>query len=830
MNSSEINRNKINEYAAKSARIYLEYLNENERYKGVVRVDVRSFKRALRDDTYILQLSKKIREDSIEYVLFEINHVIYQTNDVQIINYDEKTKLLTVKIVGQELLKRFQKKEVIQIVLISDLKFLVKRVENWYICNEKNFSIPTEPHDIVPDEALYLPNLMPSDEQKRAINQILYGNPWAKPNECYDKKAFTYIWGPPGTGKTQVVLAYSVLNYLTYLKDHPEQKILLTASTNVALDQMLFSLIHVLVESGISLSDTICRIGVPTNKFKEQYPYLCRHDEEFENHLLKELNQTKVQIDRLQQQLQNDVQTLSQQTNIPADKNPLFDEINKKRASIQKLREKENELIKKKENDRELTKETHGIPIIACTLDGYIAHNLEQAFSYAHIFLDEAGYASLIKAGVLFVNSCPVTFLGDHMQLNPICEMNGEKITKDSDNETVVLWDQSALYMPDFLTCNQNKIIEKYVNHTEYNDMIITNYNELETIFLSKTFRFGSPLSKILNQYIYQNEETPFHSANDAIETNLYYIHAPLTAERKNKRDNIAEANAIKRFLNTYPAESDVGILTAYKDQIYCLQKELCDSDVIWQQPDKIFTVHATQGHEWDTVILSVSDDGSAEKFFTDTLRQDSGGAHVINTAVSRTKRNLIIVCNYNYWIRQENQLLTDLLKISKKIIAGQPETYPIINKLQDTLINNAPTSASFVDDSTATEKTLIKKNADPKKEKIKSAIKGILWTAFIAIMLYATFIGGPKDRKKNEIPKPSTNVYITSNGQKYHMDNCETIIEYQTKMVTQKQAQTMGRTPCKVCKPDKIIEEEWEIYHEFNQNQEDPPPKFPYY
>ena len=824
MNAAKINRQKINEYAAKSARTYLEYLNENERFKGVVRVPVRSFRKTPQNDTYVFHLSEKIREDSIEYIRFEIDHIPYQTNDIEIINYNVNKNLLTVKLVGQEILKRFTKREVLKIVLLSDLKFLVKRVENWYICNEKDFTIPTETHQIVPDEALYLPNLMPGNEQKRAINQILYGNPWAKPNDCYDNKAFTYVWGPPGTGKTQVVLAYSVLNYLNYLKDHPEQKILLTAPTNVALDQMLFSLIHVLIESGIPLKDTICRIGVPTKKFIEQYSYLCLRDENFENHLLKELTQTKIQIESLQKQLQNDVQALSKQ--IPDDKNPLFDIIQQKRTQIQKLRERESALKLKEEKAGEINKETHSIPIIACTLDGYIAHNLEQAFSYAHIFLDEAGYASLIKAGVLFVNDCPITFLGDHMQLKPICEMNEEKITKDSDNQTVILWDQSALYMPDFIACNHDKIVNKYTNHSNYDDTTITDYSELETVFLSKTFRFGSPLAKILNQYIYKNEDTPFQSANETIETNLYYIHAPLTEKRIHKRDNVSEAEAIKRFLNAYPAESDVGILTAYNDQISCLKKELYDCDVIRQQPEKIFTVHATQGHEWDTVILSVADDATAEKFFTDTIRRDSGGAQVINTAVSRAKRNLVIVCNYNYWVKQENQLLTDLLKISKKIIADRPDTYPTINLMEASGYH----MHSETENKTVTKNTLSELTLPNLKEKVKSGFKAILWTALLLICLYTFFIGVQKVHKENEIQKPTTSVYITPNGQKYHNGSCETILEYQAKIITQKEAESMGRNPCKVCKPDKVINEEWKLYHELIQNQDNPPPQYPSY
>lgn len=117
-------------------------------------------------------------------------------------------------------------------------------------------------------------------------------------------------------------------------------------------------------------------------------------------------------------------------------------------------------------------------------------------------------------------------------------------------------------------------------------------------------------------------------------------------------------------------------------------------------------------------------------------------------------------------------------------------------------------------------------------REKIKTILKGILWTAFIGICLYATFIGGPRDRKKNEIPKPTTEVYIVPGEQLYHDGGCETVFQFlvESEIVTQKEAREMGRTPCSICEPDKIIEMEMEIYNELIQNQEDPPPQYPYY
>ena len=53
-------------------------------------------------------------------------------------------------------------------------------------------------------------------------------------------------------------------------------------------------------------------------------------------------------------------------------------------------------------------------------------------------------------------------------------------------------------------------------------------------------------------------------------------------------------------------------------------------------------------------------------KFFTDTLIPQTKGLQLINTAVSRAKKQLIIVCDAKYWQTQEGQLIKDLVDISE--------------------------------------------------------------------------------------------------------------------------------------------------------------------
>ncbi len=101
------------------------------------------------------------------------------------------------------------------------------------------------------------------------------------------------------------------------------------------------------------------------------------------------------------------------------------------------------------------------------------------------------------------------------------------------------------------------------------------------------------------------------------------------------------------------------GVITPYRNQREILTKTV---KKIGLSPETVLTVHGAQGREWDTVLFSVVDtDG---KWFTTTLIPKSNGTQIINTAVSRAKKKLILVCDCEYWSRQSNELIGKLLQI----------------------------------------------------------------------------------------------------------------------------------------------------------------------
>ena len=81
-------------------------------------------------------------------------------------------------------------------------------------------------------------------------------------------------------------------------------------------------------------------------------------------------------------------------------------------------------------------------------------------------------------------------------------------------------------------------------------------------------------------------------------------------------------------------------------------------------------TIHKSQGREWDTVIVSVTDTDPYGRAFMDT--RDLRNLKLVNTAVSRAKKYLYIVCDYDSWKGKDDELISKLIDYA----AEQGELY----------------------------------------------------------------------------------------------------------------------------------------------------------
>ena len=100
-----------------------------------------------------------------------------------------------------------------------------------------------------------------------------------------------------------------------------------------------------------------------------------------------------------------------------------------------------------------------------------------------------------------------------------------------------------------------------------------------------------------------------------------------------------------KEILSQYDSDKkETGIISPYRDQVNAIQKEIPDVETA--------TVHKFQGKEKDTIIISTVDDMISD--FADD-------PYLINVAVSRAKKRLILVMTGNEQTQERN--ITDLMK-----------------------------------------------------------------------------------------------------------------------------------------------------------------------
>ena len=595
-----MNSQTIRDIAIHSAKTYYNYLKDNE--KGLQIIDVFDIK-PVQTGTNLqlfLRLSAKIVNQESIFILLRTNGKKYcvlsmgieeeektdetegdemlenneevEHRSVQFLNYDENKHLLGIE-VGKKNVEEFTGLNNKDIFVISDLTFLVERVREWYDKNGAKIALPVNVSILKNkiNQIEYLEGLEPSENQKHSLHNIFI-------------HPFTYIWGAPGTGKTQFVLAYAVLHYI-----RNGHRVGILAPTNNALEQVLRGVIKMTDKAGIS-RQVIERMGIPSKAFAEEFPEVCP-------------------------------------------------KLKKERESF----EKEEEIEKQK-----------NIQLIACTLDCYSAAFRDKKMNVQHIFLDEAGYANMIKAGMLFNHKIPITFLGDHAQLPPVCELNDFSMEKEKEFENMFLWAQTSIYLETLFDLTKEEVRYQYLKN------ITPSLKRVSQSSLNTSYRFGENLAKVLGYHVYSLD---FSSGNRDSVTKIRYIHAP-KEEAYKSRESITEVIAIKRLVAALKMRgtTNYAILTPYKKQVKLLGLHLPNE----RNEQRIITVHGSQGREWDTVIVSITD--TADKWFVDSLNLASRGLNLVNTAVSRARKELIIVCDTNYWKRQTGQLIYDLIRIGEEV------------------------------------------------------------------------------------------------------------------------------------------------------------------
>lgn len=156
---------------------------------------------------------------------------------------------------------------------------------------------------------------------------------------------------------------------------------------------------------------------------------------------------------------------------------------------------------------------------------------------------------------------------------------------------------------------------------------------QLPQTLLREHYRCHPSIIRFCNQKFYNDElliMTEDHGEADVLRL-VQTVPGHHEKQHMNQRQIDVLREEVLPTLSQVPTE-DIGLIAPYRNQVQQIQKQLSNCHIV---PANVSTVHKFQGREKDTIILSTVDD---------IITPFSDDPHLLNVAISRAKRRLIVV------------------------------------------------------------------------------------------------------------------------------------------------------------------------------------------
>lgn len=444
------------------------------------------------------------------------------------------------------------------------------------------------------------------------------------------EQPITFVWGPPGTGKTQT------LAKIAWAHIDKGERVLMLSYSNVSVDG---AILRVTSLKNDVFPGQLVRYGFPKDKRISEHPYLSSYNLAINNYpdLLKRRTQLQAEKKRLEK---ND---------------PKLIQVEKELNEIRReLRAAESQCVR-------------NAKFVATTVSKAIVDKEIRNGAFDVVIFDEASMATIPQiAYAAKLARKNFVCMGDFRQLPPIVQSSKE----------------SPLNADIFQYCGITQAVDQGSNH-KWLCLLDTQYRMHPEIadFAGRSIYNG--LLKSANGMTEKREKTvmaePF--AGRAME----FVDLSGTMSTCIKSSNDSHANVLSAFVTFSLAlkaaqTQEVGIITPYHAQSRLLHAMVRDVNELEALPHtiKCATVHQFQGSEEDVIVYDAVD--CYRLPFPGALIASTAGRYadrLFNVAMTRSKGKFICVANGSFMRNKgmsENLMFMQMLKSYRATAPMIPE------------------------------------------------------------------------------------------------------------------------------------------------------------
>ncbi|MBY0597478.1 AAA domain-containing protein [Bacillus bingmayongensis] len=427
----------------------------------------------------------------------------------------------------------------------------------------------------------------------------------------------TYVWGPPGTGKSYNLSRIISAHY------QKGKSVLVLAHSNAAVDVLMSEVTKQIEKKGKWTPGEIVRYGF------SQHEHIRNHETLLASRLVETTNgswgEEKLYLEEMRQDLRQKILSYKATSSDKKRMQEIEGDLRKQRA---KIKEVEREYI---ENAQVI-----GATLSKCAIDSLI---YERTFDL--IVVDEVSMAYVPQIALAASLGKRIVVCGDFLQLPPIAMANHELVRK---------WLGEDMF---------------------YHAGIVQSVNSYEThpnlFMLQEQRRMHADISKFTNSFIYKNRVFDHPSvsarkdlsklqpfANEAtalFDTSLmgaYSLKDAASGSRFNMMSGLIAMQMI--LIGLLDGVQSIGVVTPYRAQSRFLStciREILQKTKYRNTPILAATVHKFQGSERDMMIFDTVDSYPQER--PGVLFFDHKNHRLVNVAVTRARGKFIQLSDCQY-------------------------------------------------------------------------------------------------------------------------------------------------------------------------------------